>query len=144
MGRCLCLKESRSPSLKSLKMFKSRFLLSGFVCLTAGFFTPRAGLGQPMPSQEQMMKVGQCMASLDPAAMESMQSKGQVFRQDLKRLCKAGNRDAALQRARQFGMEMAKDPTMQQIKACTADLKMPQQRYEVPKEKLSTKDICDF
>jgi hypothetical protein len=108
----------------------------------AGALSVTAAVSQTMPSQEQMMKVGECMANLDPSAMESMERKGEAFEADLKRLCKAGNRDAALQRARQFGLEMVNDPAMKQIKACTAGIKMPIQNYEVPKERLTTDDIC--
>ena len=95
-----------------------------------------------MPNQEQMMKVGQCMANLDPSAMEAMHQKGEAFQADFRRLCKAGDRAGALQRARQFGLTMANDPTMQQIKACTAGIQMPVQRFELPKEKLTVTDIC--
>lgn len=108
----------------------------------AGVLSATPGLSQTMPSQEQMMKVGACMANLDPAAMDSMERKGEAFEADLKRLCKAGNRDAALQRAKQFGLEMVEDPAMKQIKACTAGIPMPMQHYDVPKEKLTTTDIC--
>jgi len=95
-----------------------------------------------MPSQDQMIKVGECMANVDTAAMEAMERKSEAFEADLKRLCKAGMRDAALQRARQYGLETVNDPTMKQIKACTAGLSMPQQRTVVPPEKLTTADIC--
>ena len=113
-------------------------LLAGFALSTQ---VP-TGMAQGMPSQEQMMKVGECMANLDQSAMEAMQKKGEAFHEDLNKLCKAGQRDAALQRARQFGLEMANDSVMKQIKACTAGLVMPQQRYELPEEKLTTQDIC--
>ena len=88
------------------------------------------------------MKMAACMANLDPSVMETMHDKGEAFSADIKRLCKAGNRPAALQRAIQFGQEMANDPALKQLKACTAGLPMPHQHYEVPKEKLTTKDIC--
>ncbi len=71
-----------------------------------------------------------------------MERKGDEFEADLKRLCEAGMRDTALQRAKQFGLEMANDPAMKQIKACTAGLKMPPQRFEVTQEKLTSTDIC--
>jgi hypothetical protein len=123
-------------------MSKSASLTSLGLLLAAGAFSTAAGLGQAMPSQEQMMKVGECMANLDPSLMEVMERKGKAFEGDLKRLCKVGNRAAALQRAKQFGLEMVNDPAMKQIQACTAGIKMPQQNYEVPKEKLTKQDIC--
>lgn len=110
----------------------------------AGAFGAAAGFTQPMPSQEQMMKMGACMANLDPSVMETMHQQGELFRADIQRLCKAGNRSAALQRAMQFGKEMANDPALKQLKACTAGLPMPQPHYEVPKDKLTTKDICSL
>ncbi len=43
-----------------------------------------------MPSQDQMIKVGECMANVDTAAMEPMERKSDAFEAELKRLCKAG------------------------------------------------------
>ena len=113
-----------------------------FLGLTAAAFSAQVGCAQPIPSQDQMLKMGACMANLDPSLMEAMHHQAEVFRADLRRLCKAGNRPAALQRAMQFGQEMANDPALKQLKACTAGLPMPHQHYEVPREKLTTKDIC--
>ncbi len=96
-------------------------LVAGFAVSTQAL----AGMTQGMPSQEQMMKAGECMANLDPSAIEAIQRKGESFQEDLNKMCKAGQRDAALQRARQFGLEMANDSVMKQIKACTAGLVMP-------------------
>ena len=88
------------------------------------------------------MKIGECMANVDPSTMENMERQSEAFEADLKRICKAGNREAALQRAEQFGLEMANDPAMKQIKACAAGLQMPMEHYEVPKEKMTEADIC--
>lgn len=95
-----------------------------------------------MPDQEPMLRMGSCMANLDPAALEAMEAKSEAFENDRKRLCKAGQRDAALQRARQFGLEMSTDPWLKQIKACTAGLTLPQQRYTIAPERLNATDIC--
>lgn len=97
-----------------------------------------------MPSQEQMMKIGECMTSLNSSTMEAMHQKGEAFAVDIQRLCKAGNRSRALQRAMQFGKEMANDPALKQLKACTAGLPISQQHYAVPDEKRTTKDICSL
>ena len=60
-----------------------------------------------------------------------MEAKSEAFEKDRQRLCQAGQRDAALQRARQFGLEMSVDPLLKQIKGCTAGLTLPQQRYNI-------------
>ena len=101
-----------------------------------------AAVGQAMPNQEQMMKVGECMANIDQSAIDGMERKSEAFESDFKRLCKAGNRGAALQRAKQFGLELVSDPAMKQIQACTAGITMQAQRYPIPKEKLTETDIC--
>jgi hypothetical protein len=112
------------------------------VIATSAWAVGAPGMAQTMPSQDQMIKVGECMANVDAAAMEAMERKSDAFEAELKRLCKAGMRDAALQHARQYGLEMANDPAMKQIKACTAGMPMPQQRTVVPQEKLTPADIC--
>lgn len=119
-----------------------RFALMGVLAgaIASAISPTQAQMGGP--DQEQMMRMGTCMANIDPAAMEAMQTKGEAFHNDLKRLCKAGQREAALQRARQFGLEMASDPLMKQIKACTAGLTMPNPADPMPAEKLNATDIC--
>lgn len=119
-----------------------RLALTGVAATAIGTTIAPAQAQMGGPDQEQMMRVGTCMANIDPAAMEAMQSKGEAFQNDLKRLCKAGQRDAALQRARQFGLEMASDSLMKQIKACTAGLTMPYPADPMPAEKLNATDIC--
>lgn len=54
--------------------------------------------------------MGSCMANLDHAALEAMEAKSEAFEKDRQRLCQAGQRDAALQRARRFGLAMRSDP----------------------------------
>ena len=101
-----------------------------------------AALSQIINSEQQIKEAGECMANLDQSAMDNMQRKVEAFDADFKRLCKVGNRDAALQRAKQFGREMADDLTMKQIKACTVGIKMPIQDYSIRDEKLTENDIC--
>ena len=57
-----------------------------------------------------MLRMGSCMANLDHAALEAMEAKSEAFEKDRQRLCQAGQRDAALQRARRFGLAMRSDP----------------------------------
>lgn len=99
-------------------------------------------LAQSMPSQEQMMTVGACMANLDPAAIDAMQSKGDAFQKDLQTFCRAGQRDKAVERARQYGQEMATDPLLKQIKACSAGLSLPIQSEAISPERWNPADIC--
>lgn len=101
-----------------------------------------AALSQIINSEQQIIEAGECMANLDQSAMDNMQRKVEAFDADFKRLCKVGNRDAALQRAKQFGREMADDLTMKQIKACAVGVKMPIQDYSIRDEKLTEHDIC--
>lgn len=89
-----------------------------------------------------MLRMGSCMANLDHAALEAMEAKSEAFEKDRQRLCQAGQGDAALQRARRFGLAMRSDPLLKQIKACTAGLTLAQQRHDVVPEQRNATDIC--
>ena len=88
------------------------------------------------------MRMGACMANLDPTAIEAMQTKGEAFQKELKAFCRAGQRDKAVERARRYGQEMANDPLLKQIKACSAGLNLPVANEMISPKRLNPADIC--
>jgi len=50
--------------------------------------------------------------------LQMLQQKATQIESDIKSLCDAGKRDAALKKAISFGKEMAKDPALAEMKKC--------------------------
>lgn len=88
------------------------------------------GYGAPQMNQEQMQQMMQqmqgmqtCMQNIDQAALEAFQQKGEQLNAEIKALCAAGQRDAAMAKAMAFGKEAASDPTMKQMQQCGQGMK---------------------
>ena len=71
---------------------------------------------------QQMQGMQNCMQNIDQAAMEAFQQKAEQLNAEVKALCAAGQRDAAMAKAMAFGKEAAADPAMKQMQQCGQDL----------------------
>jgi ABC-type phosphate transport system auxiliary subunit len=71
---------------------------------------------QKMMQQAQGMQT--CMENIDQAEMEAFQNSAEKMDADVKALCAAGKRDAAMARAMSFGREAASNKAMQQMRKC--------------------------
>lgn len=84
--------------------------------------------GMPTEAQlQQMMQQAQtmqnCMANIDEAEMEAFQQKAEAMDAEVKALCAAGKRDAAMARAMAFGKETAQSSIMRDMKKCGEGMK---------------------
>jgi len=78
---------------------------------------------QPDPAEmERLMQQGQqmaeCMSKVDPSEMEALQVLGERMDAEITALCKAGKRDAAMEKAMEFGREMSGAPVMDKMRDC--------------------------
>jgi len=71
---------------------------------------------QQMMQQAQQMQ--QCMANIDQAELETFQQKAEEMDVEVKALCAAGKRDAAMARVMAFGKESMNSKVMQDMKKC--------------------------
>jgi len=62
--------------------------------------------------------MAECMSKVDPAEMEALQALGERMDAEITALCKAGKRDAAMQKAVEFGREMSAAPIMDKMRDC--------------------------
>lgn len=85
--------------------------------------------GMPMTDaqMQQLMQQAQsmqnCMADIDQTEMEAFQQKAEAMDTEVKALCAAGKRDAAMARAMAFGKEAAQGTIMQDMKKCGEGMK---------------------
>jgi len=67
---------------------------------------------------QKMQEMQQCMAKVDQGELQALEEKSEQFEQELKTLCANGERDKAQKKAMAYSMEMAKNPTLAELKKC--------------------------
>lgn len=108
--------------------------------------------GMTEAQMQQLMQQAQtmqnCMANIDQAEWQAFQQKAEAMDAEVKALCAAGKRDAAMARAMAFGKDTAQSSIMQDMKKCGEGMKnmLPNLPKTVhPTEDISGKPrhICD-
>lgn len=69
---------------------------------------------EPMQQEAQ-----RCMAGVDPSVFREIERKGRLLQSEISRLCKSGERDAAMEVAVNFSQEVAADKNIKQLKKCS-------------------------
>lgn len=106
----------------------NKYLLTGLILLPLTASAQNMG-GMPMTEaqMQQMMQQAQsmqnCMANIDQTEMEAFQQKAEAMDAEVKALCAAGKRDAAMARAMAFGKETAQSNIMKDMKKCGEGMK---------------------
>ena len=71
---------------------------------------------QGMMQRAQEMQ--SCMKNIDQTEMKALEQKGKQMQAEVKKLCMAGKRDQALDKAVAYSKEMAKSSAIQEMKKC--------------------------
>lgn len=108
---------------------------------------PAAAQAQ-QPSQaemRQMMEAMQgmqaCMAGVDPASLQRLRQQAEQAEAEMRRLCRAGQPQAAQARALELGRQMGEDPVLKTMQTCLARLpKLPMGQPASPLGQLSLDD----
>lgn len=78
--------------------------------------------GFDQQQMQAMMQKGQemqaCMQNIDQAEMKALEQQGKQMQADVEKLCAAGKRDEALNKAIAYSKDMVKNPAMQAMKKC--------------------------
>jgi superfamily II RNA helicase len=97
--------------------------------------------------QKNLGQVQSCMADIDQKAMEDLQARTKEMEAEVKKLCAAGERDAAQRRAIEYGREIGSNAELQKMRRCGEGYnKMPMPGQFFPKdeeEQKTRKHICD-
>ncbi|MBD9356078.1 hypothetical protein [Methylomonas albis] len=67
---------------------------------------------------QQMQTMQNCVKNIDKADMQAFQAQAKQMSAEVKSLCAAGKRDAAMARAMDFGKDVSANKAMQQMKQC--------------------------
>ena len=121
-------------------------LFFGSILISSVVFAQQPELNQmqlqQLMQQAQQMQV--CMSRIDQQALMAWSEKAQAVTADIKSLCKAGQRDKALDIAIEFGRAMAKDENLKIAQECgeMARSMMPDMSFPTSKEEVKERHIC--
>lgn len=99
---------------------------------------------------QQMQKMQSCMQNIDQAKLNAIDQQSSQIRAKVESLCAKGKRDEAQETAMSFGKEMAKDPTMQEMRKCSEMMSGEMMQGMMPKtplmdldNDLTSRHVCD-
>jgi hypothetical protein len=98
-------------------------VFAGLLCLSTTVAAQNFGGMNMNPEQmqqmmQQMQGMQDCMAGIDQHELDAFQQKAEAMDAEVKALCAAGKRDAAMARAMAFGKESAHSKVMQDMTKC--------------------------
>lgn len=104
-----------------------------------------AQMQQMMQQAEQMQN---CMENIDQEEMNAFQQQAEEMDAEVKSLCTAGKRDAAMARAMAFGKEAAHSKVMQDMKKCGEGMRdmmpnLPKTAQADENEGSQPRHVCD-
>ena len=97
----------------------------------------------------QAQKMQECMMRVDQEKLREIEQRSQQFDAELNKLCAEGKRDKAQAKAIAYGTELAKDPTVLEMRKCGEMMQgmMPNmsyiEKYQVDDEDYSSSHVCD-
>lgn len=100
-----------------------KILFASLLCLSTTVSAQNVGgmhmdTAQMQQMMQQMQNMQNCMANIDQAELDAFQQQAEAMDAEVKALCAAGKRDAAMARAMAFGKETANSQVMQDMKKC--------------------------
>ena len=88
------------------------------------------------------------MQNIDQTEMKAFEQRARKMESEVKTLCGQGRRDEAQAVAMAFGSEVAKSPSMQEMKKCGEQMKgflpnMPVPNQDESESDLANKHVCE-
>jgi len=126
---------------------KKLFCLFMFVFPTLAFAQNYPGMnqGDMQKMMQQMQKVQQCMEGIDQSQLNDLQKRAEQMKNEIETLCAQGNRSKAQKTALSFSKEIAKDPSMNQMRKCgeLAQGAIPNMPTMYDEKDMANKHVCD-
>lgn len=106
-----------------------------------------ASVAQNQALMEKMQQMQACISNIDQAELKQIEARAQAFEAEIKALCQADKRDAALRKAMAFSVEVSNAKAVKQMRECTEGMEalMPRMPFEVPEleDEGFSDHICD-
>lgn len=111
-----------------------------------GAGNPYMGM-DPAKMQQMVMEMQSCMQNINMDDMEKLKVRGQAMEQEIKTLCRNGERDKAMSKAMAFSKEISDAPELAQIRKCSEKARsmMPNtmQFEKFSEENFKNSHVCD-
>lgn len=106
---------------------------------------PGMNQGDMQKMMQQMQKVQQCMEGIDQSQLNDLQQRAEQMKKEIDTLCAQGNRSKAQKTALSFSKEIAKDPSMNQMRKCgeLAQDAIPNMPTMYDEKDMANKHVCD-
>ena len=128
-----------------MKIFVAIFCLMFPVAATAQNQVTSGGDMQKM--MQMMQEMQQCMAKVDQAALEAIESESEKIGKELETQCEKGERKKAQEKAIAYSKKIMGNPALAQMKKCTEMTKglVPLNSMPSFEEELdfSSRHVCD-
>lgn len=94
---------------------------------------------------QQMEQMQSCIEKVDENELKALEKRSKQMEREVKALCNSGKRDQAEKKAIEFGMEMAKDPTMKQMAQCGEMMKpmLSEMAFAIDQKAMDDSHVCD-
>ncbi|NNK96456.1 MAG: hypothetical protein HKP41_19080 [Desulfobacterales bacterium] len=106
---------------------------------------PGMNQGDMQKMMQQMKKVQQCMEGIDQSQLNDLQMRAEQMKREIDTLCAQGSRSKAQKTALSFSKEIAKDPSMNQMRKCgeLAQGAIPNVPTMYDEKDMASKHVCD-
>jgi hypothetical protein len=93
----------------------------------------------------KMQEAMACMKDIDQSALKGLDEEGKKMKAEVEAMCRSGNRDAAQDKAMEYGKEIMNRPEMKKMRECSKMMAgmMPKMPFENLEEESKNRHICD-
>jgi len=125
-----------------------KFIIFIMLAYPVGTFAqnyPGMNQGDMQKMMQQMQKVQQCMEGIDQSQLNDLQQRAEQMKKEIDTLCAQGNRSKAQKTALSFSKEIAKDPSMNQMRKCgeMAQGAIPNMPTMYDEKDMANQHVCD-
>ena len=93
----------------------------------------------------KMQEAMACMKNIDRSALEGLEQEGKKMEAEVAALCRSGKRDAALDKAMEYGQKMMNKPELKKMRECGKMMAgmMPKMPFANLEEENKDRHLCD-
>lgn len=99
--------------------------------------------------QKMLVEMQNCIQKIDKNELEKLKHRSEAMEKEVKALCQAGKRDAAMDKAMTYGKQMMNEPSLMQMQKCGEKARhmmpnMAESPFEgFSEDKYKEQHICD-
>jgi len=122
-----------------MKLLSTLLLVSSLSCAQD---ITQMDQNQMQAMMQEMQKMQACMSKIDFSEFESLQTEATIIETELKKLCQAGKRDQAQNKAVAYAHKVMKMPALIQMQECSKNSAMAE-LMKINIDDFQTRHVCD-